>query len=511
MENIILAIDEEDVTMHDMQEVILGEEEGIQLKNIIKDFVGSYIQNKDKPVQEWLEDKLKKELPEKSDEEIEKMTDSIIAGLKTAEEKKESLEKAENQGRSTESWFAAQMKKSGSAMSMTETVKYLDNLDSAVTKANEALHNTVMTSAGKINQNPNLDGFIAEDYHTETFNMNARARGSGYRAETLKPKDGTYTKNSVDIVIKDSDGKIVRKYQAKYYSNGKETSKAFEKGDYRGQRKLVPDNQQSEINKKVSNVIEAPDGTTSNPLTKDRAADMKREAQSGKWNDLNWDEYKIGDVAKGIANKAGMAAVYGAAIGAGFEMAQKTWNGEKIDGGEVVEKAVKTGADFGIKAAVSGALKVAVEKGIIKCIPKGTPAQVIANIVYIGVENVKVIYQMAVGKMTLKEGIDKMQQTTVAATAGLGGMFVGAEKGAMLGVVLGPVGAAVGGFVGGTLGYMAGSKTGETVVKTMQKVRDKVCDTVGELWETGKEFVGNVVETVRNKISEIGDFLFGWI
>ena len=44
-------------------------------------------------------------------------------------------------------------------MSMTETVKYLDNLDSAVPKANEALHNTVMTSAGKINQNPNLDGF----------------------------------------------------------------------------------------------------------------------------------------------------------------------------------------------------------------------------------------------------------------------------------------------------------------------------------------------------------------
>ena len=95
-----------------------------------------------------------------------------------------------------------------------------------------------------------------------------------------------------------------------------------------------------------------------------------------------------------------------------------------------------------------------------------------------------------------------MQQTTVAATAGLGGMFVGAEKGAMLGV---------GGFVGGTLGYMAGSKIGETVVKTMQKVRDKVCDAVGELWETGREFIGNAVETVRDKISEIGDFLFGWL
>lgn len=72
-------------------------------------------------------------------------------------------------------------------------------------------------------------------------------------------------------------------------------------------------------------------------------------------------------------------------------------------------------------------------------------------------------------------------------------------------------GAVIGGFVGGTLGYMAGSKIGETVVKTMQKVRDKVCDAVGELWETGREFIGNAVETVRDKISEIGDFLFGWL
>ena len=104
-----------------------------------------------------------------------------------------------------------------------------------------------------------------------------------------------------------------------------------------------------------------------------------------------------------------------------------------------------------------------------------------------------------------------MQQITVAATAGLGGMFVGAEEGAMLGVVLGPVGAVIGGFVGGPLGYMAGFIIGVTVVKTMQKVRDKVCDAVGELWETGREFIGNAVETVRDKISEIGDFLFGWL
>lgn len=56
----------------------------------------------------------------------------------------------------------------------------------------------------------------------------------------------------------------------------------------------------------------------------------------------------------------------GAAIGIGFNVAQKVWNGEEVRGEELIETALTCGADFGIKAALAGALKVGAEKEIIK-------------------------------------------------------------------------------------------------------------------------------------------------
>ena len=101
---------------------------------------------------------------------------------------------------------------------------------------------------------------------------------------------------------------------------------------------------------------------------------MRDEAQSGNWNELNWNEYATKDLAIGIGKQAGYAALQGAAIGVGFDVAQKLWNGEEIEAEEVAETALVSGADFGIKAAAAGALKVGVEKEIITVIPKGTPA-----------------------------------------------------------------------------------------------------------------------------------------
>ena len=91
-------------------------------------------------------------------------------------------------------------------------------------------------------------------------------------------------------VIVDESGKVVRRYQSKYCKDAEATAKAFEHGDYRGQQKLVPDGQEQNIAKKVTTVIEAPDGTTSTPLSKEQAKELQYEAQSGKWNDLNWNE-----------------------------------------------------------------------------------------------------------------------------------------------------------------------------------------------------------------------------
>lgn len=472
-ENIfILAIDEE-LAPH------ISVDEAHELKPIQKKFMESYLEYKDSmPIQEWLRTEMAECLSEYSYEAISQMSEDIIAVLKVQEEKKVSLEKAISNGRRKESWFANEVKSVTSHMNTQQASKYLQELDDALNTANESLYRTIYTQAGTISQNPQLDGFIAEQHHAQTFNLNAEVTGSPYRAKVLEPMGNGYAKNSVDIVIVDGNGKTVRRYQCKYYKDAEATAKAFERGDYRGQRKLVPAGQELDITKKTTIVLEAPDGTTSNPLSKERAKELQKEAQSGNWNELNWNEYKVKDLALGIGKQAGQAALIGAAIGVGFNVAQKAWDGDEIKGKELVQIAVVSGTDFGVKVAAAGALKVGIEKGIVKAIPKGTPAGTVASITHVAIENVKIIGKMGTGELTVKQGFQKMEQTTVATAAGIATSTKGAAIGSTIGMVFGPVGTVVGGFVGGTIGYMAGSKMGETVVKSVQKIREKTKDIV---------------------------------
>lgn len=340
-----------------------------------------------------------------------------------------------------------------------------------------------------------------------SYNLKAQATGGDLHAEVLKPKPGeVYGKNSVDIVIKDSSGKIVSRYQAKYGATAEDTIRMIKQGDYRGQQLLVPTDQVEAVQKafpdrKVSSTIGSGD-TTSKPLTKQEAKELQEKAQKGNWLDANWSEYATKDIAMGIAKNAGTACLQGAAIGVGMNIASKVWNGEPIDGEEIVETAITSGADFGIKTATAGALKAASEKELIKIIPKGTKGSTITNIAFTAIENVKVMGKIATGEYTLKEGIDKMQQTTCACVAGMAASAKGAAIGAAVGTVLGPIGSAVGGFIGGTIGYIAGSKVAETVVKGVQKVRD-----------TAKSFVKSAVSTVTSGVKSFASgvaSLFGF-
>lgn len=492
--NEILLID-------DTFESLLTENDAENLKPIQRKFMESYIDHKDSmSLEEWLPMELHINLPEKSEQEIQEISSEIINTIIVSEEKKFSLEQAINNGRSKESWFASETKMATAHLSVQETSKYLQNLDTALDSANVALYETIVTQNGAVNLNPQLDGFIAEQYHAQTFNLNAEATGSQYIAKVLQPEGQLYTKNSVDVVIVDGNGKVVRRYQSKYCKDAESTLDAFKKGDYRGQRKLVPDSQEIDI-KNSTNVIEAPDGTRSNPLSKQSAKNLQKEAQGGKWNDLNWSEYQAKDLAMGIGKQAGQAALMGATMGVGFNVAQKVWNGESIDREEIVETALISGADFGVKAAAAGAIKVGAEKGLISIIPKGTPAGTIANIAHIAIENVKVIVKMASGELTVKEGIDKMEQITVSTVAGIAASVKGTMIGATIGTVFGPVGTAVGGFIGGTVGYMAGSKVGETVIKGVQKGREVAKDVVKSLGDTVKSGVSSVWAGVKGLLS----------
>ena len=387
-----------------------------KVKPIYTDFMQSYTSHPEQPVEQWLGGKLQEYLPEEPSEEIHKMTDEIVTTLHRNEAMHQSLQEAVANGRSRESWFAAQTQKSISAMSAQEASVYLAGLDKALDTANEQLYHTINTKAGVPSQNPNLDGYIAEQYHAQTFNLNAEATGSEYRAKVLEP-DGAYGKNSVDVVIVDGEGKIVKRYQCKYGQDSHATGEMFEKGDYRGQGKLIPDGQ------------------------------------------------------------------------------------------EVVEAALTGGADFGVKAATAGALKVASEKEILSVIPKGTPAGTFANIAYVAVENVKVLGKVATGELTLREGLEKMQETTASTVAGLASMSKGAAIGGAVGLAFGPVGAAVGGFVGGTVAYMAGSKVGELAVKGARKVFEVGKTVVKKVAQKAADIGSRVLEHVGNLVSNFAGFL----
>lgn len=131
-------------------------------------------------------------------------------------------------------------------------------------------------------------------------------------------------------------------------------------------------------------------------------------------------------------------------------------------------------------------------KNMLLLISKGTPVGNFANIVHVAIEDVKVVGKMVSGELSMREGIDKLEQTTVSTVAGI------ASTGK---------GTAVGGFVGGAVGYMAGSKVGETIVKGAQKIRDGARKVISKIGEKVADVVSSIGNGISNAISGVLVFL----
>lgn len=142
-------------------------------------------------------------------------------------------------------------------------------------------------------------------------------------------------------------------------------------------------------------------------------------------------------------------------------------------------------------------MKVAVEKGVLRCIPKGTPVGVIATIATVGVENVKILAKAAKGEISKEKVLDQIGRTTVSMTAGL---IAAGEAAAIGGVIGGPVGVVVG-AVTGAVGYVAGSKYGEVVYDTWKKTASMAKRTVKVIGKgvqkAGRWFGSKVREFLR--------------
>jgi len=492
---------------------------------LVKDTLISY---KEKPnelsLNEWVTNEFLKYPDIYDKEKAKKDADEIIIYTTEFEKSKEEIEETIKKGNSAESYLAKKIEKSAELNHISNVGEYANSIDEAISKANENLFDTFITNSGNINQNPQLHGFVGESHHVNSFNLEAALKDSPYRAEMLQSNG----KNSVDIVIKDIEGKIVRKYSAKYGLSAEKTDSYFKDANgeykYKGQSKLVPSDQQENI-KNSTSYIESPDGIKSTKLSYKEAKEIQEEIQKRKnLNEFNWDKISKKEITTHIAKQTGIiVALQGAFSGIGimakrFSQIRKenrvlpSFKEVQEDFKQWLNNMMVFTAVVGLKTAVTVGFTIATRKGLIPLLAKNTPAGRLAGIVYVGMENVKTIYRLGKGKISIKEAIQEMKINTLSAIGGLVGAGEGAVIGASIGTILGPAGTIAGGFVGGIIGGIVGSEAGKLIAKAHNKIFEYTIKPIQQQYEMTKSVVkavgrgvGKTVKSVGNGLKKVGN------
>lgn len=461
----------------------LTEQEAKELRPIYRDFVKAFRENMDKPDSGWVEKLLEKYLPGTPKEDIRRMTKEITETIHKNDVARKGSDKLE---------------KMGSAINVIQKSGYLKEIDRTLEKANDKLLDTVMRKNLDVNRNPNLDGFLAERYHVETFNVNAAVKKSPWRARVVEPT-GAYGKNSVDVVIFNSDTKkIARRYQFKYGADAKATEQMWNNGNYKFQRFLAPKGQSQEISSKAVEVLESPDGKVrSTALSKTDAKKLQENAQKldAVKNDLTFEkDVAVKDLAPVLGKQGVQSFLVGGIYGAGKETLSQWKQGETLDVKKIGKSSLEGGGDFAAKQTLASFLKVGSEKGIVKAIPKGTSMETITNISCVAIEDAKIAVKVGKGELTAAEGAGQAVETTASTGVGVlaagKGAVIGGKIGTAGGAVIasfaaGPeasvvgakVGAVVGEVVGSSIGYLVGSGAAESFVKGAKEMLNNLTES----------------------------------
>jgi hypothetical protein len=519
----------------------ITEKEARTVRDMFKKYLG-YYKEKDPEMsdKEWLEWLFKKELPEITEEEAKSDAEEIVESIETFDKNLESVNEAAKQGVSKESWLADKIQEASVGMSVQEYGRRLQAFDDILYAKNAELADALTVAKDgeiRMNMNPNLDGILAENLIAKTTELSGVAQGKNIRVEVLQ----SHKPNSVDVKAINLDTDEYHCYQLKFGKDAAHTIRYIEEGSYgpqpktvqselgavvkngkpqgRPQQIIVPTEQLEEVQahfkakgskRTISDHIDAW-GAEGKKFTKEDLKEIQRAAQEdGIMPTMDYSHYQTRDLAMSIGKNAGAMALQAAAVTTGLNVAGRIFKGEPVEADELVEVAIKTGADTTVKTVTAGTLQVAIRKGIIRFIPKTTPAGIIANIACVGIENVKVLAKIATGELSVTKGLDQMGRTTVSMVGGLWGMAKGAAAGASLvaGIpVVGPALAVVTGFVGGMVGYFGGSKIGEGVYNAGKKVTGAAKTVAKAAWN-GIKSAGRAV---ASGVAAVGRGIFGGI
>ena len=538
-------------------------------EKIIKKFLKSYAENEKsqdkKDLKTWLISELQNELPNKKVEDIEKIATELITGIEIYYQKKKEVEKYQSVGITNGDYIGNEilekvadeieeaeiidtkeviedMKEASGILSNyneamiceTAAIKepqlvanvlsansvnnYVDSVNTAIDNANKTMMESVTTKAGMINQNPNLDGFIFEEYHAGTFNIDAAVKQKSYYAEALKPELGeTYGKNSIDLIIEDS-GKYVKKYSAKAYKNANETAKSFYNKitgyKYKFQSKLVPTDQVRDIANSVDKVKY--NNVESKGITKAEIKDIQENLQSGnKKADIFNFKKDVNTIS--ISKQIGKQAMINGTMGLGIRMAANIGinliQGKEVEAEEVIEAGIKTGASMGMATAVAGGIRVAVEKKVIPTVfSRMLTNNTIGAIAAASMDIIGTAFKLGSREISLGQALKDVGSSISAGYGAIISSGIGFSGGMALATTIGlgtigTVGTILTGglaLIGGAVCGIVGSNIALKIANGLGKITEKVIDKAVDIVKSGMNTVKNMASGFINTVKSMG-------
>ena len=544
-------------------------------EKIIQKFLRSYAENEKsqdrKDLKTWLVFELQNELPNKKVEDIEKIAIELIEGIEVYYSKKKEVEKYQSVGITNGDFVGNEilekvaeeieeaeivdtkeviedMKEASNIISQyneamiyeTASIKepqlvanvlsaksvnnYVDTVNNTIDSANKTLMENITTKTGNINQNPNLDGFIFEEYHAGTFNIDAAVKQKSYHAEALKPELGeTYGKNSIDLVIEDS-GKYVKKYSAKAYKNANETAKSFYDKitgyKYKFQSKLVPTDQTREIVNSVDKIKF--DNVESKGITKTEIKNIQNELQSGnKKIDIFSFKKDVNtiSISKQIGKQAMVNGTMGLGIGMVANIGANIITGKGVEAEEVIEAGIKTGASMGMATAVAGGIRVAVEKKVIPTVfSRMLTNNTIGAIAAASMDIIGTAFKLGSGEISLGKAVKDVGNSISVSYGAIISSGIGFSGGMALATTigLGTIGT-VGTILTGGLALAAGAVCGVIgsnialkITNGLGEITEKAIDKAVDIVKSGINRAKNALSSTWSGAKTFVRKLFNW-
>lgn len=247
-----------------------------------------------------------------------------------------------------------------------------------------------------------VKGNLAEQWHAETFNINAAARG---RNDIWADVPGN---NIAGRDIDFGDANFAYKAELKYYKTADETAKALSRPQYNYSNKIAPSDQIEEVINAADrlgkkNIVNRPDQAAnykhtventdkhlnldnvdskplSEPVSKQLSKEMRRDGKvdSDKYN-INTESFvKLTDIGR-ESLEAGMHA---AVLSAVLASAPYVWEiaAKYVENGEVDIKTIEDGGLFTINNACHAGLRGAIAAAITSSMKSGLIGESAKNI-----------------------------------------------------------------------------------------------------------------------------------